>query len=519
VRGVDVAEVSTPLRTDASLDAKRALGFPDSKRAMLTAWTPSVPGLWVPRVHAVTANNEIAALLRRSLGPTPDSAETSRRPVLDAFKELRRVAGRYGGSRWSYRETAHSYTGALRRRYLEAERSLMEDGPLSSSDYVLKAFLKAEKVRGGLLTKPRMIFPRSPRYNLHLASWLKPFEHWLWGNLKSVGSSGVAPSRVVAKGLSPGRRANLIVRKFSAVPDCVVFEVDGKAFEAHCDVWQLLQEHTVYESAYPGDSGLKKTLNKQLRNFGFTRCGVRFARGGGRASGDFNTGMGNTMVMLCVVAGVMSTLGVPLWDSLVDGDNALLFLPRSVVSRVVENFHATALEISGHEMVLERAVDFLEGVRFGQSAPVKTARGWTMVRDWKKVLSLGTSSHAHLREPLFAREFLQGVSLCELSLARDVPILGAWAESLRRATHDGSAVRLHPHRDYEYLGVDFDQVESATYEPPSAVARRSFCLAFGVEPEEQVCIEEMCLSLRGLDLSRVSWYDPLDFVPGDDLCS
>jgi hypothetical protein len=386
---------------------------------------------------------------------------------------------------------------------------------LSSSDHVLKAFLKAEKVKGGVTSKPRMIFPRSPRYNLHLASWLKPFEHWLWSNLKTVGSSGVGKTRVVAKGLSPGRRANLIVRKFSAIPDCVVFEVDGKAFEAHCDVWQLLQEHSVYETAYPGDSGLKRTLNKQLRNFGFTRCGLRFSREGGRASGDFNTGMGNTLVMLAVIAGVMDTLRVPVFDSLVDGDNALLFLPRSWLQRVVAEFHDVALEVSGHEMVLEHAVDCIEGIRFGQSAPVKTSRGWTMVRDWRKVLSLGTSSHAHLREPRFALEFLQGVSLCELSLAREVPILGAWAESLRRATDEGVDVRLHPHGDYGYLGVDLSEVKSARYVPPTAVARRSFCLAFGVEPDEQEVIEEVLFRLRSVDVSRVSWYDPLDFVPGD----
>jgi len=146
-----------------------------------------------------------------------------------------------------------SYGGSLRKRYLAAESSLMHDGPISSGDYVLRAFLKSEKVQFSKFAKPRMIFPRSPRYNLALASYLKPFEHWLWGNLKSVAQRGVLPSRVVAKGLNPHQRANLIRRKMRGIRDCVVFEVDGKAFEAHVDVRQLLQEDGVYLAAF-GDT-------------------------------------------------------------------------------------------------------------------------------------------------------------------------------------------------------------------------------------------------------------------------
>lgn len=471
---------------------------------MYVAWAQSqIEGCWVPHVHANCSHNEISALLQRTLGPTPEPADGGR--GLDAsFKRLRRVAARYGGSRWDYLTTAETYTGALRRKYLEAERSLMLDGPLSSSDVMLRAFLKAEKRAPSIVAKPRMIFPRSARYNLVLASWLKPFEHWLWGNLKSLGNSGVKKTRVVAKGLNPRQRANLIRRKFRQVPDCVVFEVDGKAFEAHVDVFQLRREHEIYAAAYPGDGGLRRVLNKQLGNFGVTANGVRFGRSGGRASGDFNTGMGNSLIMLAVVDSVMRLTGARCYDTLVDGDNALLFVSRRDLSRVVEQFGPLALELSGHEMVLERPVDFLEGVRFGQSAPVEVASGWTMVRDWRKVLSNGSASHAHLQEPGFLKEFLQGVALCELSLARGVPVIGAWAESLRRCTEQGPSVRLHLHRDYEVLGVDLSRVMGAQYVEPTVRARESFARAFDVPPELQLAIESWLA--RGT--SFVDWWLP-----------
>lgn len=491
-----VGEVSLPLRQGAELDITRASGCLDSKRLMQTASVSAVPGTWVPTVHANCWHNENAALLMRSLGPTPSSVESCRRPVINAFRRIGLVASRYSGARWDYRETALSYSGVLRRRYLQAEESLLLDGPVRSSDVRVRAFLKAEKRRCDALAKPRMIFPRSPRYNLHLASWLKPFEHWLWGNLKSGVVCGTGNSRVCAKGLNATQRGNLIVRKMRQIPDCVVFEVDARAFEAHVELWQLLQEHSIYERAYPGCADLKIALNRQLRNFGVTSNGLKFVREGGRMSGDYNTGMGNTLVMLAVVTGVMSQLGIKLWDTLVDGDNALLFFPRSDLSFVCANFQSVALEISGHEMVLESPTSVVEEVRFGQSAPVWVKGGWQMVRDWKKVVSQSTSSHSHLREPRYRREFLRGVACCEAFLADGVPILWSFTRRLMEQTEGISAFRLHGLRDYEVLGVPLSALRQTYPTEPDLRSRLSFELAFGVGVSEQLILERQLASIR-----------------------
>jgi hypothetical protein len=460
----------------------------------MSAWACPLPGTYIPGVHANCSCNELRALLKRSFGPTPGPSDGARGPVRLAFGRIARVCSRYGGAKWDLRETAESYGGKLRDRYLEAERSLREDGPVGSNDILLRAFLKAEKVHEDKFLKPRMIYPRSPRYNLALASWLKPFEHWLWGNLKSIGTRGVKKSRVVAKGLNGPARANLIRRKFLQIDDCVVFEVDGAQFEAHVDRWQIEQEHRCYEAAFPGQSGLPRLLAHQLLLKGVTAGGVEFAREGGRASGDFNTGMGNSLVMLAIVDSVMRSIGGSQYDTLVDGDNALIFIPRSSLERVVENFHDIALKTSGHEMVLERPVSTLELIRFGQSAPVETRFGWTMVRDWRKVVSTGTSSHAHLYEPKFGRPWLASVGLCESFLARDVPILGKWSERLC-STLEGDfrvSTKMAPHlRDYEYLGVPVGTLTRRKYCAPSTVARESFARAFGVAPEDQELLEAL----------------------------
>lgn len=503
-----MGDTTLPLRRGATLEYKEDLACdPLKRRRMYTAWISQLPGTYVPGVHANCSHNEVRALLARTLAPTPESAESARTPFLDSFRRIRDVCRRYDGSRWELRATAESYTGSLRRRYLEAQRSLEEDGPISRADYFLRAFVKAEKVRFNKFQKPRMIFPRSPRYNLLLASWLKPFEHWLWGNLKSIGNSGVPKSRVVAKGLNPAQRANLIERKMRQIRDCVVFEVDGAAFEAHVDFWQLLQEHSVYETAYPRSGDLKRLLNRQLRNFGVTSCGVKFARLGGRASGDFNTGMGNSLVMLALVDACLRLSGSFQYDTLVDGDNALIFVEGRFSQVVVDGFAEHALRCSGHELVLERETRVLEEVRFGQSAPVVTARGLTMVRDWVKVVSQGTSSHIHLRDLRFASEWLLGAALCEVSLSRGVPILWKWASKLRELAESNRDVRFHPHVHYQMLGVDLSRVRAdAVVEGPSVQARESFFRAFGVSPEEQIRLES-CFG-RGLQLEP---WRPIEF--------
>jgi len=495
VRGFCVGYGYAPIRTGAVLDLTKAKGCLGSRRSMYTACVSRLDGFWIPSVHAVCQHNEYAALVKRTLGPTPEPGDSSCRLLKRSFGRLCAIARRYRGSRWAYLETAHSYTGALRRRYLEAERSLMVDGPVSSGDCRIKAFLKAEKCAPWKVAKPRMIFPRSPRYNLHVASWLKPFEHWLWGNLKSGAISGVGNSRVCAKGLNPVQRANLIVRKMSAFKDPVVFEVDGKAFEAHVSTRQLELEHSVYLAAYGGDEDLARALSKQLFNHGTTACGAKFGRAGGRASGDFNTGMGNSLIMLAVVRATMFQVGCRQWDTLVDGDNALLFLPRTTARHVHANFAAAALHVAGHEMVLERAVENVESITFGQSKPIRSKGGWKMVREWRKVISHGTSSHRHLHEPRFAREYIAGVARCEAALADGVPILWAWSNNLLAQTSDLKNVRVHALVDYQMLGLDLDRVltHPKAAEQPSSATRESFARAFDISPDDQVRLEGLLL--------------------------
>jgi len=284
----------------------------------------------------------------------------------------------------------------------------------------------------------------------------------------------------------------------SNIPGCVVVEVDGKTWEAHCDVWQLQEEHKCYAAAYPGQDSLKRVLAKQLANFGVTKHGVKFSREGGRASGDFNTGMGNSVIMVAVVVSTCVGIGLRTFDTLVDGDNALLFLRPEDLALAQREFYNYALRTSGHEIVLERPEVVLERVRFGQSAPVEVAGKWTMVRDWKKILSHGTSNHAHLRDLPFAYPWLRGVARCELSLARGLPIVQRWAESILRSTEGSVELSLDNYRDYQAMGVAVEEFGDDHLEEVAQSTRESFSRAFGVEVDRQLAIERELVGLPKL---------------------
>lgn len=462
----------------------------ESRRSMRTWWPNPVEGAWIPQVHRACAHNEVEALKLRLFGTgiPPQVFQDVSDEIKDVVTRLCMLSRRYNEGAWSLEATANSYTGLLRRRYVEACISLEEER-WNSKDARVKAFLKAEKINvGPKWAKPRMICPRSPRYNLSLASRLKPFEHWLWGRLDAKQILRGGTGRLVAKGLNPRERANLIVRKFAAMGDCVVFEADGKAFEAHVGRSQLKQEQRVYQAAFPGDRELVQLLSHQLDLRGRLSCGGKFERQGGRASGDFNTGMGNTIIMLAVVVAVMESFGVK-FDILVDGDNCLVFLERSSLQLVMADFAARSEAWSGQELVVERPVDVLEEIRFGQSAPVNMggSRGWTMVRDYVKVLSGATSSYRWLREPSFAVVYLQGVARCELSLSRGVPVLQAWALHMMGQTPTRKKLKEHPFTDYFIVGAWFAEEKDAL--EVSHECRVSFERAFGLSVEDQIRLE------------------------------
>jgi len=422
----------------------------------------------------------------------------------------------------------------MKLRYQDAKDSLDRDEKLNLHDKRISAFLKGEKFNPLLKpSKPRMIMARSPRFNLEISTYLKPLEHALWRRLKGT-CKGVVPTRVVGKGLNGRERASLIAEKMGEIGgDCVVFEVDGKAFEAHCTRADLVREHSVYRAVYKGDQMLDELLSTQLTLKGETVCGIKFRRDGCRASGDFNTGMGNTIIMIAACRAAMRYLkeimGVTCrWDMIVDGDNALIFVDGGNARVVHDSFASAVSAVSAQELTVENPVTRLEQVVFGQSKPVHNGDVMVMVRDPAKVLSNSFSGYRYYNHyEKFGVKVLKAVASCELALAIGIPVLQAYFSAAVDALGEIPDL-TDPTQYLEGRLIEAVQVHGLAglkrirekVRPITVASRQSFAIAWNISMETQLDLEKGFSTglkfpgtrswvSRRLGVGVVNW----DFVP------
>jgi len=387
----------------------------------------------------------------------------------------------------SHEEVAEAYRcGRLRTRYRLAARSLVEDGLCTPRDARVRAFVKAEKLESRLV-KPRVIMGRDPRYNLELAAFLKPIEQRLYTGLRGWGRC-FTRTRLVAKGLDGRERAELLRRKMTSRPDLVAFEVDGKAFEAHFSLPVLREEHRVYRRLCP-DPRLRELLRWQLEFVGSFRSGVRYSARGVRASGDYNTGMGNSLVMVALVLAVAQACGTG-FDFLADGDNAVVFVRARDLPLWRRELPVSFLK-AGFEATIGDATGDLELLDFGRSRPVCVDGVWRMVRDPYRVLSMAFTGHRHYSEMRGGIRVLRAVAYCEAVLGEGVPVLQAFAHAMLRKTRGVRYPRAPDLDNYEYQRiVDRDDGWTAAHwKPVSLSSRLSFERSWGVSVEEQQRLE------------------------------
>lgn len=480
---------------------------------MYRCWTPSLGGVWHPIVHGPCAHNLVAGLLARTMGPTPVASFHGLAALRGAFRELKRVVkGRVAApvEQWDFDRVASSYREKrMRVRYEKAASSLSSDGLCVRSDSDVKAFVKGEKLARYKIHKPRVIMGRSPRYNLELASFLKPIEHALYPALRGWDSRFLSRTRLIGKGLDPKQRASLIRAKFLSCPDLVCFEVDGKSFESHFCEDVLVQEHSVYTSLCR-DPRLAKLLGWQVEFVG-RGAGVRYRVKGVRASGDFNTGLGNSLVMCCLVLASAKHLGLR-FDFLADGDNAVMFVRKRDLGTWVRDMPRLFLSM-GFQVTMGDPVSELEKIVFGQSKPCFVDGVWTMVREPFKVLSHAACGFQHYSEMTGGLRVLKSVGYCEAVLSSGVPVLQEFAHAILRATSHVSfsgAVSS----DFEYARVLSRGIRwaDAVKRDVTARTRESFECSWGITVEEQLHMESV---LREGFVPPVGWSDvqPLVDLP------
>ncbi len=388
-------------------------------------------------------------------------------------------------------QVVQCYSGAKRAAYERANVSLRRTN-LSQADSRLTSFAKFEKQ--DVTKAPRIINPRSLRYNLVLGKWLKLSEksfykaiNELWGN---------HTSHTVIKGLNVVESAAVCVSKWGRFEDPVGIGLDATKFDMHVSIEALKWEHSFYVDAFGGDTALANLLRQQLYNRGIAHCKdgkVRFAMNGTRSSGDLNTSLGNCILMCGGIWALVRTLNIDA-ELMNNGDDCVVFMERHNAAR----FRAAVdgwFRGLGFRMTVEDTVDVIERVVFCQSSPVNVAGVWMMVRDPLTCLKKDPMCLLPIQSNKVWRKWLYAVGTCGLSLVPGVPVMQAFYGAFKRRGLSAKQslidemVRNTSHKERTF------RTECSTTEV-AVETRASFHRAFGISPDRQIALEHYYESVR-----------------------
>jgi len=373
------------------------------------------------------------------------------------------------------------YPARKQKLYQNAIESL-KVRPIRRADAYLSTFVKAEKVNFTAKPDPapRVIQPRSPRFNITVGKYLKPVEKRLYQAIaKLYGST------TVCKGLNAKHRGQLLAKKWRRFTRPLAIGLDASRFDQHCSKPILQYEHGFYNKIWKSRD-LQRLLSWQCENVGFCRVDngeLFYTVSGCRMSGDMNTALGNCIVMCALIWTCMKELNVKKFELMNDGDDCVLIVEEHQLPKL-RNL-VSWFEDFGFRMKREPDIRELEKVEFCQCQPVFDGQGYVMVRNphiacAKDLISFKTIQSA----PDY--DFLRGsISECGLSLASGIPVQQAFYQCLGRGV-------VKPRKaKFRSTGMEFmAKGMSKKVRPIAPETRYSFYVAFDITPDEQVAMEE-----------------------------
>jgi len=218
------------------------------------------------------------------------------------------------------------YVGRKRGIYERAYTSLMVRA-IGVRDAWVNTFVKAEKVNFDkkIDPAPRVIQPRSPRYNLEVGRYLKLYEKELFRGFERVWGYPV-----VLKGMNSHEVGMWMSRHWEHFDCPVAVGLDATRFDQHVSKHALKWEHSVYNAAFQSKE-LRKLLAWQIHNHGVARLDgyrVDYDIEGCRMSGDINTGLGNCLLMSAMVISYCEHTGLK-FRLANNGDDCVLFVEKT----------------------------------------------------------------------------------------------------------------------------------------------------------------------------------------------
>lgn len=389
-------------------------------------------------------------------------------------------------SLWDF---SQMYKGLKKVVYEKAVLSLYAN-PVRRRDAESNSFVKREKAK--FKKAPRCIQPRDPRYNASIGRYLKPLEHHLYRAVAKFVGEGC----VITKGLNLIGVAGCLRQKWDSFKHPVALGLDATAFDAHVSASWLRWEHSIYNRIFKS-AQLAKLLTWQIHNRGKSFCPdgkLKYKVEGRRFSGDMNTGLGNCLIMCSMVYSYASARGVKI-NLANNGDDCVVFMEQEDLERFTRGINEWFSEL-GFRLTSEPPAFNFEAIEFCQMHPVLIGDEWRMVRTPKVAFEKDTMCTLTVSDDEYLA-WLAGVSDCGLSTASGVPVMQEFYLNLRMA----AGGRVAPERLVEYTGMKhLSRGMSSKVVPVDEASRFSFWLAFGVDPDTQIAIEEDLRRCRSTEM-------------------
>lgn len=393
----------------------------------------------------------------------------------------------------SYAQFIDTYSGRKKARYQEALERMRCTSWNLKNEAAVSVFIKCEKTDRTTKSDPvpRVISPRSPLFNLRIGRYLKHMEEKVFHSL-----GGLFGHQTVLKGCDIYKSASLICEKWDMFNDPVAVGLDASRFDQHVSEVALRWEHEIYLQCFPRKKDrerLAKMLRYQLRNkcTGYAPDGVlKYTTEGGRMSGDMNTSLGNCVLMVSMIHayGMHKGIRIHLANN---GDDCVVFMEKRDLPVFSDGLYGWFEEM-GFSMAIEAPAYQLEHIEFCQTRPVFDGSRWLMVRN----PVTGIAKDSVMLHPWsgdnFFRGWLDSVGTGGLALTGGLPVFQSFYSSFIRA----GLKRKVPE---DMLSWSVRQ-SLKTVVPRAKVdvhpaCRASFYWAFGITPDEQLCLEKYYDSL------------------------
>lgn len=394
-------------------------------------------------------------------------------------------------------QTVALYSGPKQRLYHNAMISLCRV-EVNKRDAKIKQFPKMEKQ--AMDKAPRIINPRSPRYNLEVARYLKLAEKVVYRSINTVWRS--VAEHTIIKGLNCYDAAHAIRMKWERFQQPVAIGLDATKWDAHVSIHALRYEHGVYNKMFRSKE-LARLLKWQLVNHGksYNDDGtVEFIIEGTRASGDINTSLGNCLIASAILWAYCAEYGI-VAELCNNGDDCVIILERTDVEKFMSGVYLH-YKRCGFRIEVEPPVACFEQLEFCQTRPIFDGSRWRMMRNPLACLKKDGMCLLPITSRKTYEKWLGAVGECGLAAASGLPILQAWYSMFQRAgrTCPRKFKRfIFAHTFHEAFGGGLSgHVTSITND-----ARVSFYLGTGVTPDLQIAYERY---FDSVDLSS-------EFVP------